>query len=376
MRIILCVTNDMATDRRVSRIASSLVKLPAHVLVIGRDQGKQVPPVDHPFQIIRMKMLINKGPFFYAAFNIRLFFLLLCTKADILVANDLDTLPAVYLASLIKRSVMVYDSHEYFTEVPELVSRTWVKMFWERLESLILPRVKYSYTVSNSIANEYHQLYGIEMRVFRNLPYRIEKGTRSVYSSKKPQEKIIIYQGSLNMGRGLELAIKAMKFISNARLVIAGTGDVESELRELAGSLALHDKVEFTGRVSPENMLQYTRRADLGISLEEKLGLNYYYALPNKLFDYIQARIPVLVSDLPEMSAIVNRYGIGRVLHTRDAYELALVISEMLTDQSNGLTWRNNLEKAAQELCWENEEVLMLEFYRQVISESRYTAAQ
>jgi glycosyltransferase involved in cell wall biosynthesis len=159
-----------------------------------------------------------------------------------------------------------------------------------------------------------------------------------------------------------------MQFIDDSRLIIAGTGDVEKELRELTRSLALQEKIQFTGRLPPEELLQYTVQADLGISLEEKLGLNYYYALPNKLFDYVQARIPVLVSDLPEMASIVLEYGIGKISHTHDPFELALVFAEMLTDHYQRKVWQSNLEKAARKLCWENEEGILMGIYQQVLA--------
>ena len=366
MRIILCVTNDIVTDCRVNRIALSLLKLPASVLLIGRAFRHSMPLTVYKFRTRRIKMIFKKGPWFYVEYNVKLFLVLLFQKADLLVANDLDTLPAVFLASKIKRLPVVYDSHEYFTEVPELIGRRWVKKFWEGIEAFLLPRIRHAYTVSASIARDYRRKYGIDMQVIRNLPSRVEKILQPQVALKKPGENLIIYQGSLNMGRGLELAISAMQFMENTRLIIAGTGDVEVNLWELTRSLKLQEKVHFTGRIPPEELRQYTIQADLGISLEEKLGLNYYYALPNKLFDYIQARIPVLVSDLPEMAQIVAHYGIGKVNHSHDPYELALVFKEMLSDTGERQIWQSNLEAASGELCWENEEGLLIDLYRRV----------
>lgn len=366
MRIILCVTNDIATDRRVHRIAMSLLNMPASVLVIGRIFPDSMELPVFSYQTYRIKMIFRKKLLFYAEYNVRLFFRLLFEKADMLVANDLDTLPAVFLASKIRRLPVVYDSHEYFTEVPELVGRKWVKKIWEKLEAAMLPRIQFATTVSASIAGEYRRKYGISMRVVRNLPFRMENIQPQV-PLKKDGEHIIIYQGSLNTGRGLEMAIRAMHFMENTLLVIAGTGDVENTLRELAGSLSVEKKIRFTGRIPPEELRNYTVQADLGISLEEKLGLNYYYALPNKLFDYIQARIPVLVSDLPEMAQVVTQYGIGSVNHAHDPFELAMNFQEMLHNKTKRQVWLSNLEKAAMELCWENEEMVLIGLYKQAM---------
>ncbi|MBN1791096.1 MAG: glycosyltransferase [Bacteroidales bacterium] len=365
MRIILCVTNDIATDRRVNRIALSLMKLFSSVVVIGRIQSGSIELPVYPYHARRFKLLFNTGPFFYAEYNIRLFFLLLFIKSDILVANDLDTLPAVFLVSRLRKLPVVYDSHEYFTEVPELIGRKCVKRIWEAVEALILPHLKYSYTVSASVAGEYHRKYGISMQVIRNLPFRTEN-PQPQFSLKKNNESLIIYQGSLNMGRGLETMIRAMQHIENAVLYIVGKGDIENRLKELTRSLALDEKICFTGLVPASELSHYTLQADLGISLEEKLGLNYYYALPNKLFDYIQARIPVLVTDLPEMKAVVQHYRIGKVISTHDPYELSLIITEMLADHVRQQTWKSNLEAAARELCWEKEEGVLLDLFRSI----------
>jgi glycosyltransferase involved in cell wall biosynthesis len=370
MRIILCVTNDIATDQRVHRIASSLKKIPSDVLLVGLSFRNSMPLPALAGQSHRIAMLFRKGPLFYAEFNIKLFFYLLFSRADLLVANDLDTLPAVYLAARLKRKPVIYDSHEYYTELPELIGRKWTRKFWGTIEAILLPRIQYAYTVCASIAADYEKKYGINMQVIRNLPFRSEN-LRESLPEHDNSNKRIIYQGSLNMGRGLVLAISAMQFVENATLVIAGSGYYEKELMELTRILKLKDKVNFVGRIPPDKLLQYTSQAHLGISLEEGLGLNYYYALPNKLFDYIQARIPVLVSDLPEMASVVHGYGIGRVTKTSDPFELALIFNEMLTDEPQRKIWQANLGKASGELIWEKEENKLLAIYNQAIMASR-----
>jgi glycosyltransferase involved in cell wall biosynthesis len=368
MRIVQCVTNDINTDRRVMRTSLSLLKLPAEVLIIGR-KLKNSKKLDHKgFQIHRMRLLFNKGPMFYAEYNIRLFFFLLITRADLMAANDLDTLPAVYLASYIRNIPLVYDCHEYFTEVPELVSRPFVKKIWEKIEALILPHVKHTYTVSSSISDDYKIKYGIHMRVIRNLPLWLNVRCLPVIHLKEEGEKLIIYVGSLNVGRGLESAIMAMQFLKNVRLIIIGTGDVEKELKELSRSLSLESCVTFTGRMMPDELQQYIVQADLGISLEEKLGLNYFYALPNKVFDYIQACVPVLVSDLPEMKALVNQYNVGMVARTSEPLQLATIMGDMIYNTEKRSVWKANLEKASLELCWENEENKLTDIYRKALT--------
>jgi len=132
--------------------------------------------------------------------------------------------------------------------------------------------------------------------------------------------------------------------------------------------------VVFLGKIDPASLLNYTVQADAGISLEEDLGLNYRYALPNKLFDYIQAGIPVLVSDLPEMKSVVETFNIGLVSDARTPEVLASFFMQVLYNEEKRALWKSNLEKAANELCWENEEKKLMALYKNAISDPAFQA--
>ena len=301
-----------------------------------------------------MKLLFNKGFLFYAEFNLRLFFKLLFTKKDILLANDLDTLLPNFLISRLFNKKLVFDSHELFSEIPELVERPKVKWFWRSLEKWIIPKLKNCYTVSESIVNHYKNLYNTNFVVIKNYP---SASNETVDSYSLPfefsEKKIIIYQGAVNIDRGLELMLDAMQFVNDAVFMIAGIGDVLEELKLKVTEENLETKVLFLGRRSPDELKMITPKANLGICLEEDVGLSYHYALPNKLFDYIQAQIPVIVSDLPEMRKTVNDYGVGIVLKERTPENLAKLLNEMLKNGED--PWKMELEKASKELIWERE---------------------
>ncbi len=176
--------------------------------------------------------------------------------------------------------------------------------------------------------------------------------------------RIIIYQGALNLGRGLELMIETMQYLEDSVFIMAGCGDIEKELQKLVSEKGLQDKVRFRGRLSPDKLFELTCSADLGISLEEDRGLNYRYALPNKIFDYIQARVPVLCSDLPEMARIVRTYGVGIATEEKEPEKLAGIIRYILKERAGG-AWREGLDRAAADLCWENESRI----YSEILSE-------
>jgi glycosyltransferase involved in cell wall biosynthesis len=354
-QVYISVTNDLVTDQRVHRVASLLEKHQVRVRCFGRRLNDNSLLHGMSCSVRRFRMLFNKGPLFYACFNFRLFLtLLFVSRPSLFIANDLDTLPANYLAARIRGVKLIYDSHEFFTEVPELVHRKRVQSIWKWIEGRILPHLEYAVTVSYPIATIYRRLYGTRFRVVRNVPERKVPPPAGEKAPEFGDRRVILYQGALNVGRGLEGMIETMKCLDRTVLVLAGRGDIEQALKQQVREAGLTEKVVFKGRMNPEELYPLTCSADLGISMEEDRGRNYRYALPNKLFDYIQARIPVLCADLPEMRRIVETHGIGVVVRHREPERLAGTIRFMLKERDEG-AWRDALEKAAEALCWENE---------------------
>lgn len=353
-RLIIAVNDDLNTDQRVLRIAGTLSENGFDVLLFGR-MAPNSKPLNIGHKAVRVKLMVNKGMLFYFLFNWRLFWFLMSHKYDAVLSNDLDSLVGSSLASILKRKPVVYDSHEYYTEVPELVGRPFKRRIWLFAERLFLPRTKASYTVCQSIADIYSEKYHKHFDVVRNVPYSLPKVEIA------ERRNVLMYQGALNLGRGIELMIDVMKYLPECELVIAGSGDVEAELRQRATSQSEGGKIVFLGRLSPDELHKKTLEAKVGLSLEEDLGLNYHYALPNKLFDYIQARVPVIVADLPEMRNIVQTYKVGQVLIERTPENLAQLIRNVMAEAN---VYSNNLETASMELCWENESKKLLDIYQ------------
>lgn len=362
-RIIASVTNDLLADNRVHKVCSTLTDMGFDVLLVGRRYHDSPQLVPRKYKTRRMHLLFRKGPLFYAEFNLRLMILLLFTKCDILLANDLDTLPANVVGSKLKGKPVVYDSHEYFTEVPELMHRPRVQKVWLWLEKRLVPKVSAAYTVCQSIADIYSKQYNIPFRVVRNVPQVIQHPDALAKPTNTDSRPAIIYQGALNLGRGLEFAIRAMQYLPEAQLLIAGSGDKEKELQKLAKETSPQN-IRFLGRLSLEELSVITRQALLGISIEEDLGLNYRYALPNKLFDYIQAQIPVVVSDLPEMKKVVEEHHIGLIANSHDPQYLAGLFRQALFDETLRKTWKTGLETATNELNWTHEKKVIEEIFR------------
>ena len=360
-KIIVSVINDLATDQRVDKVCNWLVSQDFEVTLVGR-KLKNSPDLKRKYTTKRFKLLFNKGFLFYAEYNLRLFFYLLFQKKDFLLSNDLDTLLVNYMVSKTQQTKLIYDSHELFTEVPELINRPKTQKIWLKLEQFILPKLKNCYTVCDSIADYYNQKYDTNFKVIRNVPVFSKINSDYQFPFDTKQKKIIIYQGALNIGRGIELLIDTMAYLENTIFVIIGTGDIENQLKQRVINNKLSDKVKFLGRIPPKELKKITPKADLGISLEEDLGLNYRYALPNKIFDYIHAEIPVLVSDLPEMKKIVNHFQIGEIVTNRNSKIVAKQLKNYL--KTSKTQYSENLLKAKNILNWNIESKKLLNLFK------------
>ena len=365
-RIIISVNNDVVNDQRVLRTAGTLSREGYEIQIVGRWLKNTISNPDDIFKVHRFRMIFHSGPLSYACFNVRLFFFLLLRKSVLYFSNDLDTLPANYLVSRIKQIPLLYDSHEYFTEVPELIGREKTRRIWLKIERAILPRLKYSCTVNHSIAKIYEEKYSISMGVVRNLP---ELNNSEIAAENIPGsdgKQIIIYQGVLNMGRGLDHLIESMQFVTNALCLIVGDGPEYSRLSGLIRTYKVEEKVKLIGKMSPLELKGITLQADLGVSIEENMGLNYYYGLPNKIFDYIHAGVPVLASPFPEMKNLLDEYGVGETLISREPSQIGKQINSILGNTTMNNKWKKNLEIARKELCWQNEEVKLIDLLSKI----------
>lgn len=357
-RVAFSVTNCISFDQRVLKMAQCVSSLGFEILIIGRMTDDCINGEIIPFRVKRLRMLFRKSCFFYAFFNIRLFFFLIFSRVDVLVANDLDTLLPNYLVSKLKNLPLVFDSHEYFTGVPELNNRPFVKSVWKSIEKSIFPRLRNIITVSESIADLYETEYHHRPYVVRNLsdlPAGVLPYKREDLGIDGNSFVVILQGGGINIDKGAEELVKAVCMTSDVVLIFAGSGDVLPVLKKMVRGMEIGDKVRFLPKMQWNRLIRYTMMADAGMCLEKDTNQNYRFSLPNKLFDYIAAGIPVISGDLPEIKKIVSEYECGLVLSSITPEEISKAIVKLRDDPQLKTRLAENSARAAEKLNWSIE---------------------
>ncbi len=366
-KIILTVTNDLTYDQRMIRIASSLATAGYEVLLVGRRRATSVAIKKQVFEQKRLSCWFNQGKLFYLEYNTRLFLFLLFSRFDAVCSIDLDTILAGYYSSKIKRKICIYDAHEYFTEVPEVVNRPKVKAAWEWVAQRTIPNLNYCYTVCDSLQEVFEQKYGTPFSVIRNVPFAQPKAAWTTLPEGQ-QPIILLYQGALNDGRGLEEMITAMQQLEGVVFWLAGEGDLSESLRDLAKELNVTEKVKFWGFIAPQELQKLTQQAHIGINLLQNKGLNYYYSLANKFFDYMQLGKPSLNMNFPEYATINGQYPVSVLLDDLEIDTIVNAIQRLRVEPDLYQNLQTTCKEARAVFVWEKEEQKLLRFYQTIFS--------
>lgn len=354
--IILLSTSDILYDQRLIKIATALQNFGAQVSLIGRKLDNEKESAT-PYKQKRISCLFNKGVLFYAEINCRYFLLLLFSNYKIVCANDADTLFGAWLASWFKNFDLYYDSHEIFTEVPELQDKFIKKRIWTWVEKKGTAKAKKVYTVNHSVAKVLQEKYKKHFEVIMNVP-PLKNNIK--LENTKPY---ILYQGALNKGRGLEELITAMTQI-NIPLKIAGSGDIEQELKNLTKKLKLENKVYFLGKLLPNELEKITRNAFIGVNLLHKNSLNYYYSLANKFFDYAHAAVPQVCMNFPEYEKINKQFEVAELINNLTEKEIVDAIQKLINNKQLYQTLQLNCTNLKQHYNWDKEQEKLNEIYQ------------
>lgn len=343
------------------RICTSLAENGYSVTLVGRRSTTSLPFTEKKFIQKRLPCWFKKGKFFYVEYNLRLLFFLLFRKIDIICAIDLDTIIPCYTISKLKSIPRVYDAHELFTELKEVFTRPAIKKIWLWVERRFVPKYKYGYTVSEGIAIEFQQRYGVTYETIRNMPLLKE------VEPAPQKERFILYQGAVNEARGFEYLIPAMKMV-DCRLIICGDGNFMPQLKELIKQNNLAAKVELKGMLTPDELLLISQQAYIGVAVAENEGLNQYLALPNKFFDYLHAGLPQVTMNFPEYLKVNRQYEVALLINNLQSETIAGALNNLVTDDVLHMRLRSNCLEARKELNWQNEEKKLLSFYNSLIN--------
>ncbi len=345
------VSNDLCFDQRVRKTCEVLEAAGLEIELIGRKLPSS-PSIERSYKTTRFGLMFKSGALFYAALNLRLFFYLLPRKMDLIWANDLDTLLPAFLISKLKGCRLVYDSHEYFTEAAGLTGRGFQKRVWLTIEKFIFPKLKHVITVNESIASIYRKAYSVPVHVMRNTPQlNTVVETTLVDNFKHP---LLILQGAfMDKDRGVIETLHAMQELTECHLLLIGAGEEWELAVSLVNELNIADRVTILPRQPYSVLAQYTRMADVGLSLDKGMHFNYYYSLPNKIFDYMHAGTPVVASPLPEVKYVIETSQIGEVVTSWEPQDIAYAVRRIL--RKGKLHYAEKLELASKKYNWDEE---------------------
>jgi glycosyltransferase involved in cell wall biosynthesis len=262
----------------------------------------------------------------------------------------------------------VHDAHELWVELPSLVGRPLIRWVWQLLAKALIPRSDATITVCQGIVEEMRARYGVNAAILRNLPLRL--GPVSPLPLRErigcaATTTLVIYQGGLLPGLGIDNAIDAMGLLPDGHLVIIGSGPLRDSLGARCDASPAKARITFLPAVPFKELPAYTAAANIGLFLGDSSGLNLQLALPNKLFEYIAAGVPVVATDWAEVRRIVLRYDVGILVPPGSpASAVADAIRHVAAKRDHYAT---NCRAAAEELTWENEVAVLGDVYDAVL---------
>ncbi len=381
MHVVMLVRNPYTHDSRVEKEAATLRDAGYRVTVVA-DAGRGLPLVEERSGT-SVRRVERRGPripgISFVAHEVRLARILRSLRPDLLHAHDSNALVPVALASRWTGAPFVYDAHDLWLHRPrrqrsELYHRAQ-NGYYGVIERIAVPRARATLTVSRPIAEHLAVTYRLPVvHLVPNYPdqpgddRRFELRGRPGLETLPADRPIVLYLGGLMGGRGIEFLVRAMASIDGAHLVLLGAGHLADDLLALAEATGSADRVHIVGPVPPDEVVGYARSADIGVSPIVPSCLNYRYSLPNKLFQYMAAAIPVVASDFPQVRDVVVGSGAGVVVDTANPAEIASAVRRLLDDPATagamGLKGRRAVER---EYNWSTSAAALLEAYGRIV---------
>lgn len=292
-------------------------------------------------------------------------------RPDLVVSSDLPGLVGANIAARRLGVPHLHDCHELYLESTTL--RPYERKLLWPVEKAFLRRADSVVVVNETIRDEYERRYGVRGKVLRNAAPAVSDEVRSnpvdlrALAGLERDAKIVLYQGGLMSGRGLDVCVRAaVHFDDGVHLLLIGKGRSLDDLTALAGELAVTDRVHFLPAVEPGELPAYTAAADVGVIPYQPVSRNNEYALPNKAFEYPGAGIPFVAADLPELRRIAETARCGEVYDPFDPSQLAAAVRTVLAPDQYP-AYRHNAEIFGQENTWESEREILVGEIRRLI---------
>jgi len=346
-------------DTRVANLTNSLKADGIDVKVISFDWTS--PNFDTIIGDTSIYKLVKKknSLAYYLKFLAILFKELRKTDSSIYIAEDIFTLPIVTFIAKFRGAKLYYNSREFYAFLAGLRNKPKTQGIIRKLENFFITKVDAVLVTGDGDAEFLQEYYGINNTVvIRNLPLNQKatapKDFREMLNIPI-SNTILLYQGVILEGRGFEPLFNAMTKVENCDLIVLGTGVFKTKYEQLAAELGIEKRIHFLGNIKQSELINYTAGADIGVSLIENISKSYYYALPNKLFEYIMANIPVLISDLPQMKKIVEDYNVGRFVSLETDGDLENVLAEMISGNEEIKNYKSKTVEASKGLNWQME---------------------
>lgn len=367
MKICMLTTSDIDFDSRILNEAETLSKRYELTILarhyshrpLARPQSFKIKRIKFPtFKIYQLNIFSSLFALAKAAWQ---------EKAAIYHAHDLDGLLCAFPTALLRGKILIYDSHEVWSEIFPFSNLGLLRRFFKPLERFLMLKVKAGITVNQAIADFLASKYGKNFLALYNLPLlKKEKVARVSLKKLFPGRKIILQLGIVDEGRGLEQIMAAAKLLPKGLIIVfLGKGKLEKKIFRLIRESHLEDKVFILPRVAPEEVVSAIGDVDLGLALTQKISLSYYYSSPNKLFQYLAAEIPILGSNFPEYKKIILANRIGEVVDPAEPKLIGQKIIFMLGRKQQEKYRRNLVGLAKAKYNWSVEEGKLLSFYEE-----------